>query len=147
MSLTLKEYEKHRDEFIEGCEKVDQGELSFLDFAVSLSEEIKHLSALQDIYKAWLNENVDNITNESEQYGKEGYKGFVFSKATKTTYSYKHIPTWIDLEKKRKELENMAKLALKMVEKRGVSVDENGEIIPLPEVNITSFIKTETVRR
>lgn len=146
MSLTGQIYEQYQAEFIERCQQVEEGNLPALECAAEFKEEIDYLNALAEERKAWLNENVDEIVNESEQYGKDGYHGLIFTKQVKETPSFKHIPEWVEYESKKKAIEEKSKLAYKMVQKGGLNVDENGEEIPLPKIKVTSFIKSTKVK-
>lgn len=143
MSLTGQLYEEMQAEFIERCLDVEKGDLSPLGVAVQFKNEMDYLNKLSEDRKNWLNENVDIITDEAEGYGKEGYQGLVFTKQTKSTPSFKHIPDWIEAENRKKDIEAKSKTAWLMVQKGGLNVDENGVEIPLPEFKYTSFIKSE----
>lgn len=147
MSLTGQIYEQYQSEFIERCRQVEEGNLSALDCAVNFKEEMDYLSALAEDRKAWLNENVDEVVNEAEQYGKDGYHGLVFSKQVRETLSFKHIPEWVEVESKKKAIEEKSKAAYQQVKKGMMNVDENGAEITLPEVKTSSFIKAEKVRK
>ena len=146
MSLTGQIYEQYQSEFIEQCQLVEQGELSALDCAVNFKREMDYFNQLSEDRKNWLNENVDSITDVAEGYGKDGYKGFIFTKQTKATPSFKHIAEWVKAEKAKKEIESKSKTAWQLVQKGGLNVDENGEEIPLPKFNYTSFIKAEKAK-
>ena len=131
-------------EFLNRCEEVESGDLSALDCAITFKEEMNFLEQLQNERKTWLDQNLDEITNEAEQYANNTYKEFKITKQTRETMSYKHIPEWLDLEEGKKEIEAKSKLALQMVRKGIPNVDaETGEEIPLPEIKTTSFIKME----
>ena len=133
-----------QSEFLNRCEKVESGDLSALDCAITFKEEMNFLEQLQNERKTWLDQNLDEITNEAEQHANNTYKGFKTTKQTRETMSYKHIPEWLDLEESKKEIEAKSKLALQMVRKGIPNVDaETGEEIPLPEIKTTSFIKME----
>ncbi|WP_288435296.1 hypothetical protein [uncultured Chryseobacterium sp.] len=146
MSLTGQLYEQYQQEFIERCQQVEDGNVSPLEAAVNFKEEMDFLNQLAEERKEWLNENVDSITDEASAYGKDGFRGFIFSKMHKETPSFKHIPAWVKLQNQMKALEQKSKLALKMVQNGGLNVDENGEEIPLPEVKVSSFIKAERLK-
>lgn len=147
MSLSGQLYEQYQLEFIERCQQVEDGDLSPIDCAVTFKEEMDFLTTLAEERKVWLNENVDSITNEAAEYGKDGYKGFVFTKQYKETPSFKHIAAWNQAENAKKAIETKSKLAWKMVQNGGLNVDENGEEIPLPEIKVTSYIKAERSKR
>lgn len=146
MSLTGQLYEQFQHEFIERCQQVEEGDLSPIELAVEFKQEMDYLNQLSEERKTWLNENVDAITDEAEQYGKDGFRGFLFSKQYRETASFKHIPAWNDLENRKKALEQKSKLAWKMVQNGGLNVDETGEEIPLPEIKTSSFIKAEKLK-
>lgn len=145
MSLTGQLYEQFQHEFIERCQEVEDGNVSPLEAAVNFKEEMDFLNQLAEERKAWLNENVDSITDEASAYGNDGFRGFIFSKMYKETPSFKHIPEWVTLQNQMKAIEQKSKLAFKMVQNGGLNVDENGEEIPLPVVKTTSYIKGEKV--
>ena len=146
MSLSKQIYDDFQQDFIQSCEEVENGNISILDVADKFKNEQDFLNELSDNRKTWLSEFCDQITDEAEKYGKDGYKGKIFKKQTRTTLSFKNIPQWQKLEADKKEFEEKSKTALKMVEKGGLNVDENGEEIPLPEVSVTSFLKVEKVK-
>ncbi|WP_343643926.1 hypothetical protein [Chryseobacterium sp.] len=146
MSLTGQLYEQFQHEFIERCQQVEEGDLSPIEVAVQFKQEMDYLSQLAEERKTWLNENVDAITDEAEQYGKSGFRGFIFSKQYRETQSFKHIPAWIKAENEKKAIETRSKLAWKMVQNGGLNVDDNGEEIPLPEVKVSSYIKAERLK-
>lgn len=146
MSLTGQLYEQYQQEFIERCQEVEEGNLSPIEAAVSFKEEMDYLNQLAEDRKTWLNENVDAITNEAGQYGKDGYKGIIFTKMYRETPSFNHIPDWSKAEKQMKAIEARSKLAYKMVQNGGLNVDDNGEVIPLPEIKVSTFIKAEKIK-
>lgn len=146
MSLTGQIYEQYQAEFIERCQQVEDGNISAIEIAVQFKNEMDFLNQLSEERKSWLNENVDAITDEAEQYGKAGFRGLVFTKQTRETKSFKHIPAWQDAEKTKKDIEAKSNAAYLMVQKGGLNVDENGEEIPLPEISRSSFIKAEKAK-
>lgn len=154
MSLTDRNHEQYWNEFFHysnqqletEANQVTEGELSALDLAVKYHNETKALEEQIAKRKDWLMQNLDAITNQAEEYGRQGYKGKIFTKQTKRTLSFKHIPQWQEFEKQKKALEEKSKLALMMVEKGGLNVNETGEEIPLPEVSYSSYLKIDKVR-
>lgn len=147
MSLTGQLYEQFQQEFIDNCQRVEEGELSPLECAVIFKEEMDYFSSLAEDRKTWLNENVDTVTSAAEGYGKEGYRGLVFTKQYRETPSFKHIPSWMDAENSKKSIEAKSKLAWKSVQNGMPNVDaETGEEIPLPEIKVSSFIKIEKIK-
>lgn len=134
-----------QDDFVNRCERYDNGDVSALDLAIHFKEEQIMLEQLANERKTWLNDFLDKITDEAELYNNE-YKGFRVTKQTRETLSFKNIPQWQKIEEQKKELESKSKLALQLVRKGGLNVDENGEEIPLPEVKVSSFIKMEKLK-
>ena len=135
-----------QEQFIYDCEKNENGDISAIELAVKFKEEQNYLEQLANERKTWLNENLDSITDEAEMYQNE-YKGYKITKQTRETLNFKNIPQWLQFEEQKKEFEAKSKLALQLVKKGGLNVDENGEEIPLPEVNISSFIKMEKLKK
>lgn len=154
MSLTDSNYEQYWHEFFiqsdaqlkNEANQVAEGELSVLDLAVKYHNENKVFEEQITKRKEWLTQNLDVIADQSEKYGKQGYKGKIFIRQTKKTLSFKHIPQWQEFEKQKKDFEEKSKLALRMVERGGMNVDETGEEIPLPEVSYSSFLKVDKVK-
>lgn len=146
MGLSKQVYEEYQADFIERCQLVKDGNLSALDCAIRFKEEMDYLSKLAEERREWMNENVDEITNEAEKYGKEGFKGMVFSKQTRETFSFKNIPDWVKVNNLQKTIEQRSKTAWKQVQNGMLNVDNAGEEIPLPEVKVSSFIKVDKVK-
>ena len=122
------------------------GNISSLDLALKFrgySEVFKSLSEKMD---EWIKENRISISDEADKYP-EGYHGYKVVLQTRETSSFKNIPQWIALEHAKKDFEARSKLALKMVQKGSLNVDESGEVIPLPEITTTSFLKFDRVKK
>ncbi|MDR2207131.1 MAG: hypothetical protein LBE36_13365 [Flavobacteriaceae bacterium] len=146
MGLSKELYTQLQDEFVQDCEMAEQGEMYSLDCAAKFKYEMDMCEQLFDDRKKWLNENADEISGEAEKYGKDGYKGFLFSKQTRETLSYTNIPEWNAANEAKKAIEEKSKAALMQVKKGMMNVDANGEEIPLPEVKVSSFIKIEKLK-
>lgn len=126
--------------------RYENGDISAIDLAIKLTGEKEILEKQAKARMDFLNEISEQVVSESEAYGKQGYKGRIFSKQYKTTYSFKHLKKWQELDNARKDFEEKSKLAFKMVEKGGLNVDEDGVEIPLPQVTITGYLKTAFVK-
>ena len=137
-------FETLADKFVTEMQEYEDGNIDALETAIKMRKDYERLEIQMNLRKAWLKENLDEIIGESEKYGKEGYKGFTFAKQ-QGKLSYKHIPEWIELNKPVKAFEEKSKLALKLVEKGGLNVDENGEEIPLPSYG-ESFLRVNKVK-
>lgn len=124
----------------------EDGNISSLDLALKFHGYSEIFKSLSEKIDEWTKENRISISNESEKYP-EGYHGYKVVLQSRETASFKNIPKWQELEKAKKDFETRSKLALKMVQKGGLNVDENGEEIPLPEITTTSFIKLDRVKK
>lgn len=147
MGMTSQIYEQYQAEFLESCKEVEEGNLSPLVCAVQFRTEYDYLTKLAEDRKAWMNENVDAITDEAEGYGKDGYNGLIFTKQTKETLSYKNIPEWAQASAGLKAIEQKSKDAYLQVKKGMMNVDSEGVEIPLPTVTTSAFIKVEKVKK
>ena len=138
-------FEQQEQEMHQAIEAYENGDVSALDVAIKFKEEMLMYEHLTELRKNWIDDNKDAIENEAEKWGNE-YGGFKVTKQYRETLSFKHIPEWSDLEAQKKEVEKLSKLALQMVRKGGLNVDENGQEIALPEINVSSFIKFERTK-
>lgn len=146
MGLSKQIFEQMQEQFLYNCQQVEDGYLSHLDCADVFKAEIDYLAQLAEERKAWLNENTDAIVSEAERYGKEGYKGKLYTKQTRQTLSFKGVPEWEKINGELKAFEDRSKTALKGLEKGLLNVDENGEEIPIPTVNYSSYLKVTKIR-
>ena len=134
-----------QEQFLNDCERHENGNISALDLAVKFKEEISFLEHLSNQRKTWIDENLESVSNEADNYNNE-HKGFKITLQSRETLNFKSIPQWNALENAKKEFEQKSKLAWQLVKKGGLNVDENGEEIPLPEVKVSSFIKMEKLK-
>lgn len=134
-----------QEQFLNDCDRYENGHISALDVAVKFKEEMSFLEHLTNQRKTWIDENIESVSNEADNYNNE-YKGYKVTLQTRETLNFKSIPLWNVLENAKKEFEQKSKLAFQLVKKGGLNVDENGEEIPLPEVKVSSFIKMEKLK-
>lgn len=134
-----------QEQFLNDCDRYENGNISALDVAVKFKEEMSFLEHLSNQRKTWIDENLESVSNEADNYNNE-YKGYKVTLHSRETLNFKSIPQWNVLENAKKEFEQKSKLALQLVKKGGLNVDENGEEIPLPEVKVSSFIKMEKLK-
>lgn len=128
-------------------DQYENGNISALDLAVKFKNEMDIMSTQIENRKAWLDENKSTIAGESEGHGKSGYHGLIFSIQTRTTYDFSKVNDVAKLKADIKELEEKGKLALKLIEKGIEPVDaKTGELLPVPEVKISSFLKTDKAK-
>ena len=134
-----------QEQFLNDCDRYENGNISALDVAVKFKDEMSFLEHLTNQRKTWIDENLESVSNEADNYNNE-YKGYKVNLQTRETLNFKSIPQWNVLENAKKEFEQKSKLAFQLVKKGGLNVDENGEEIPLPEVKVSSFIKMEKLK-
>ena len=128
-------------------DQYEAGNISAIDLAVKFKNEIEVMEEQVKNRKAWLDETKREIASEADGYGKDGYKGLVFSIQTRTTYNFSKVEEVAKLKADIKELEEKGKLALKLIEKGIEPVDANtGELLPVPEVTVTSYLKTDKAK-
>lgn len=128
-------------------DQYEAGNISALDLAVKFKNEIDVMVAQIVNRQSWLDEAKREIANEADQYGKAGYHGLVFTVQTRTTYNFSKVQEVAKLKADIKELEEKGKLALKLIEKGIEPLDANtGELLPIPEVTVTSYLKTDKAK-
>lgn len=121
-------------------EDYKEGFISLLDATLALREIRKSREAEIEMIKAF---EYDNL-QEFEQYKGESYMGFEFQVVNgRKTYNFKNIPEWNGTMAEVKKIESQAKIAFDMFQSTGQRpVTENGEILPLPEINYgKSYLK------
>jgi hypothetical protein len=134
------------DKFITEIEDYEDGNIDALATAILMRKDYEKLEIQMNMRKTWLDENKSSIENESSKYP-EGYKNYKVSIQHRSTFNFKNIEAWKYLENAKKEFEEKSKMAFNIVQKGGLNVDANGEEIPLPEINITSFIKFDKIKK
>lgn len=80
---------------------------------------------------------------EAENYPEKtfNYKGVKVEKRTgRKVYNFKHIPEWVEATKAVKDKESRYKAAYDAYQKGVTMSDENGEVVPVPEVNYTDDV-------
>src|SRR5699024_9102473 len=123
-----------------------EGEISLLDATIELREIRKAHEAEIEMIKAF---EYDNL-QEFEQYKGESYMGFEFTVVNgRKTYNFKEIPEWNEATAEVKKIEAQAKLAFDMFQSTGSRPKtEDGEILPLPEINYgKSYLKVTKTRK
>lgn len=126
-----------QDHVINITHQAEEGELSHLDALIEMRKHKENFEKGLALIKDFESKNINEISNEANQYP-EGYKGFEIKKVNgRTSFSYKHIPAWAQAEQNRKEVEEQYK-AMYEAKLKGLpyaDVDENGEVLPLPDVS------------
>ena len=134
------------DKFVNEIEDYEDGNIDALEMAILMRKDYERLEIQMNLRKTWIDENKRSIENEASKYP-EGYRNYKVSVQTRTTFNFKNIEAWKSLENAKKEFEEKSKMALNMVQKGGLNVDINGEEIQLPEINVSSFIKFDKIKK
>lgn len=147
MGISKQLFIEMQEEFLETCEEFENGNISALDCAVMFKKDNDYFEQLINERKSFLDENKQEIESESSQYGKEGYKGFIFTVQQRKTLDFSKIPEVSNLKNKIKDIETKGKLALQLIEKGVEPLDvTTGELLPIPEVKVSSFIKIDKAK-
>lgn len=119
--------------------EVEEGNLDALDVFIQLKEKEKEI-------KAALNEIEDQAMVEAAKHGKtsehNGYQ--VQLKDGSRKYDFKGCPSWVEAEKRKKEIEEQLKAALQARERNILIATEDGEDIELPRITYSKSSITIT---
>lgn len=99
------------------------------------------LKAEEANIKRYMDKIKEEAISEASKWSENtfNHNGFRFTKVKgKARYSFKHIPEWAELDKKRKALEDRCKKAYQSYQQGVTSVSEDGEIIDMPEVTYSA---------
>ena len=107
-----------------------------LKTAIELQKLSDELSELLNLIKMFSEEHIEEISQESEDYGGvfEGYE--IKKRNGRKMISYKNVPEWKEAEKTKKQIEAKYKAMLSAIEKGlgNANISEDGEVLELPEV-------------
>ena len=98
-----------QEQFLNDCDRHENGYISALDVAVKFKEEMSFLDHLSNQRKTWIDENLESVSNEADNYNNE-YKGYKVTLQTRETLNFKSIPQWGVLDNAKKEFEQKSKL-------------------------------------
>jgi len=146
MSKSKEMFEQVQNELFETRNQVLEGELSNLDGLIKMRKAKKEAEIILEIVKDFENERIYEIATESEANGGK-YHGYEIKQvAGRELFNFKNVPQIVELDCNKKTLEDKFKTAFKGVIKGVVQttlidgitfwIDENGEVQPLPEMNI-----------
>jgi len=146
MSKTKEMFEQIKNELFETKDQVFEGELSNLDGLIKMRKAKKEAENILEIVKDFENERLYEIATEAEANGGK-YHGYEIKQVSgRELFSFKNVPQIVELDSNKKTLEDKFKTAFKGVIKGVVQttvieditywIDENGEVQPLPEMNI-----------
>ena len=132
------------EKFLKLADDYDCGKISVIKVATEFKKDNDYFETMMNMRKQWLDEYREEIVNESEGYGRDGYNGFIWGLQSRKTYDFKNVDEWLITKQKLSEIEEKGKLALQLQEKGIEPVDaETGELLPIPQVKNTTFLKCE----
>ena len=146
MSANKEMFLEIQSELLEIENQVVEGELSNLDGLIKMRKARQEAEKVLEIVKSFEDKRPNEIANEASQYP-EGYCGFEVKMVNgKELFNFKNIPQITQLDNDKKALEDKFKTAFKGIVKGVVQtttvedvkywVDEDGELQPIPELNI-----------
>lgn len=162
MGATSELHIQMQDAIMQTIAQVEGGELGYLDGLFKLRDNKKALETSLELIKAFEDENQSNIEFEAGKYP-EGYMGHKVSVVSgRRTFVFKNIPEIEEQQSALKETEKKYQAAFDGFQKGIVQttrlnendpdsplgwVDENGSVLPFPDVNISkSYIKVEQLK-
>ena len=80
----------------------------------------------------------DSAMAEAEKFKGQEYNGFLVNIQSSGRYSYDHIPEYVELKNKLKDMEKRYQESFKLSERMIAMVDDNGEQIPPASYKATS---------
>ena len=104
-----------------------------------------HLNAMEAFVKLYIIENLakevreeirELAVDERDKYIEKDLEmyGAKIKPFQNTTYSFKHISEWVELEKKKKKVEQAAKDALRLAQEGKLVVTDDSEVVETAEV-------------
>jgi hypothetical protein len=126
-----------QDELFNTVHRATEGEMSHLEALLALREHRAEMEKSLEIIKEYESEKINEIGNEAAQYP-DGYHGFMVSVTNgRKTFSFKGIPEWEEAEQTKKTVEDKYKTMFEAKTKGALhaNISEEGEELPLPEVN------------
>ena len=126
-----------QDEIMNLSHKAEEGELSNLGVLIEMRKHREEFEKGLELIKDFEETKINEIANEASQYP-DGYRGFEIKMVNgRKTFNYKGIPAWIEAEENKKKIEEQYRLMFEAKAKGlpHANVSEDGEELPLPEVN------------
>lgn len=135
MGYSKELFQQLQDEFVAKCQKVEDGEMPILEAVLAFRWQKKECEAYIEAVKAFEQEHEEHILAQIE-YNSGSYKGAKFEiRSGGRTFNFKRIREWQIASDNLKEIEDKYKSAFINKEKGLLPVDENGELLELPEVS------------
>lgn len=95
------------------------------------------LKGLQKQVSTAISEIEEGAIEEAGKYGEKTFEAMNYKfeiREGARRYSFKGIESWVETNKKLKDIEKQCKLAASAYEKGKQLIDDNGEIVPIPEI-------------
>ena len=128
-------FQQLQEEFVTKCQRVEDGEMPILEAVLTFRGRKKECEAYIEAVKAFEQEHEEQILTQIE-YNAGSYKGAKFEvRSGGRTFNFKGIREWQIAADNLKEIEDKYKQAFISKEKGLIPVDDNGELLDLPEVN------------
>ena len=128
-----------KKEFEKKAEMVSKGLMSPLDAAIDFSEEQKMFEELMTARRDWCSEFSGQIEDEARKYPNNVYRGYTFKQLHKSTYDFKNIPKWVEMNKQLKDYEREVKT--NYTESLGFGRYDSS--IPFPSVKVSNYLKVK----
>lgn len=138
-----------QDEIMNLSHKASEGELSNLDALIEMRKHREEFEKGLALIKDFEDNKVNEIANEASQYP-EGYRGFEIKMVNgRKTFNFKGVPAWVEAEEHKKNIEEQYRLMFEAKAKGlpHANISEDGEELPLPEVNYGKSYLTVKAKR
>ena len=66
-----------QEQFLNDCDKYENGDISALDVAVKFKDEMSFLEHLTNQRKNWIDENLESVSNEADNYNNAEITPFI----------------------------------------------------------------------
>ena len=126
-----------QDEIMNLSHQAVEGELSNLDALIEMRKHREEFEKGLALIKDFEDTRINEIANEASQYP-DGYRGFEVKMVNgRKTFNYKGVPAWVEAEENKKNIEEQYRLMFEAKAKGlpHANISEDGEELPLPEVN------------
>ncbi len=138
MGRTKEIFTELRDDFINKCQLVEDGEECLLDTVIQMREDMAFYEEMIKNIKDFEAENYGEIETRANEY-QNTYKGVDFEfRSGRRMFNYKGIPEWEEAKSKLKFVEDKYKAAWNNVSNGLMAVSEDGEELSLPDVTYGS---------
>ena len=138
-----------QDEIMNLSHQATEGELSNLDALIEMRKHCDEFEKGLALIKDFEDTRINEIENEASQYP-DGYRGFEIKIVNgRKTFNYKGIPAWVEAEENKKNIEEQYRLMFEAKAKGlpHANISEDGEELPLPEVNYGKSYLTVKVKK